>query len=144
MTPLRAWPAMCSLGLAACAAAPDAPDARASAAAAPPASLAGTRWVALADAGADARALPRLEFVREGRLTGYSGCNMLSGTWRMEGDAVRIGPVIATKRMCAGPEGEVERRLLAALAGRGVREGAKLVLHGPGGARFEFTPAQAS
>jgi heat shock protein HslJ len=143
VTPLRAWPAMCSLGLAACAAAPGAPDAPASATAAPPASLAGTRWIALA-AGADARTLPRLEFMREGRLTGYSGCNMLSGTWRMEGEAIRIGPVITTKRMCAGPEGEIERRLLASLGGRAAREGGKLVLHGPGGARFEFTPAQAS
>jgi heat shock protein HslJ len=62
----------------------------------------------------------------------------------MEGDAIRIGPVITTKRMCAGPEGEVERRLIAALGGHAVREGGKLVLHGPGGARFEFTPAQAS
>ena len=138
--PLRAWPALCSLGLAACAAAPGAPDAPA----APPASLAGTRWIALAAGGADARSLARLEFMREGRLTGYSGCNMLSGTWRMEGEAIRIGPVITTKRMCAGPEGEVERRLLASLGGRATREGGKLVLHGPGGARFEFTPAQAS
>lgn len=130
--------ALSAVGLAACAATVEPP-----ASAAVPGELAGTRWVGVAE-GADPRSLPRLEFAREGRLTGYTGCNMMSGTWRLEAGEIRIGPIVATKRMCIGPEGEVERRFLAATGGRVLREGGRLVLSGPGGARFEFTPAQVS
>ena len=130
-----------ALGLSGCAAATQ----TAAPAAGPslPPSLVGTRWVGVAE-GADPRSLPRLEFVRDGRLTGYTGCNLMSGTWRLEAGEIRLGPIVATKRMCIGPEGEVERRFLASTGGRVLREGGRLVLSGPGGARFEFTPAQAS
>ncbi|HEX5130211.1 MAG TPA: META domain-containing protein [Usitatibacter sp.] len=129
----------CALGLAACA---TPPGPGASAAAAP---LAGTRWVAVVD-GAEPQSLPRLEFGEGGKLNGYTGCNMMSGTWRQEGAEARFGPIISTKRFCVGAGGEMEKRLMAALApgARGVREGEKLVLIAPGGARFEFGPAAAS
>ena len=133
--------ALCALGLAACAATVE-PVAPATGASAPP-SLVGTRWVGVAE-GADPRSLPRLEFVRDGRLTGYTGCNLMSGTWRLEAGEIRLGPIVATKRMCIGPEGEVERRFVASTGGRVQREAGRLVLSGPGGARFEFTPAAAS
>jgi len=132
-----AW--SCTLLLGACAVVPQSPAASA------PASLAGTRWVGVVS-GADPRTLPRLEFVREGRVAGYTGCNMLSGAWKMEEGEVRIGPLVTTKRLCLGPEGEVEKRFLAALrdGGHGRREGDRLVFTGPQGARFEFEPAAAS
>ena len=101
--------AVCALGLAACAA-PPGPGATA----APPAPLAGTRWIGVVEGGPDARTLPRLEFTAGGRMAGYTGCNMMSGTWSEEGGEARFGPIIATKRFCAGPEGEVEKRVLAA------------------------------
>jgi heat shock protein HslJ len=140
---------LCLLGLAACAAAPAGPGsappsgARASSAGANP-SLAGTRWVGVLPQGIDSRAAPRLEFVSGGRMTGFTGCNMLSGTWRMEGGEVRFGGIATTKRLCLGPEGEVEKRLLAALGddSRARREGARLVLASPGGARFELTAVE--
>ncbi len=138
---------LCVLGLAACAADPSSGGGAPRAAAAPAAaSVAGTRWVGIVDAGADHRTLPRLEFVREGRLAGYTGCNMLSGAWKMEDGAVRVGALATTKRMCVGPEGEYERRMLAAMGegARGVREGDRLVFTGPGGARFEFREAAAT
>ena len=102
--------------------------------------IAGTRWTATGG-GASA---PRLEFVREGRVTGYTGCNMLSGEWRMEGNEIRFASIATTKRMCLGPEGEVEKRVLAAMGdqARARREGAKLVLESPAGARFEFGEAK--
>lgn len=131
-----AW--ICLLGLAACAAPPATTAGRGDGG-----SLAGTRWLGVIDPALDKRAQPRLEFVGEGRVSGFTGCNMMSGTWRMEGGEIRFGSIAATKRMCLGPEGEVEKRLLAALGSdsRARREGGRLVLTGPGGARFEFVPA---
>jgi heat shock protein HslJ len=107
--------------------------------------LGGTRWVGVVEGAPDAQALPRLEFEAGGRLHGFTGCNMMSGTWKEEAGEARFGPVMSTKRFCPGAGSEIEKRLMAALApgARGVREGGKLVLIAPGGARFEFTPAAA-
>jgi len=142
----RSLISMFLFGLAACAAAPGGAGSGSAGAAPAPggASLAGTRWVAQAGAGADSRATARLEFVPGGRMTGFTGCNMLSGTWRMEGGEVRFGGIATTKRMCLGPEGEVEKRLLAVLGNNTHvrREGSRLVLSAPGGARFEFLEAR--
>jgi heat shock protein HslJ len=71
---------------------------------------------------------------------------MLSGAWRMQGDEVRVGPLVTTKRFCVGEPGEVEKRFLAALGdgGRGRREGGRLVFTGPKGERFEFEQAAAT
>lgn len=126
------------VGLAACAATP-----QATTSAPQPPTLTGTRWVGVVDASTDRRAVPRLEFVREGRLTGFTGCNLLNGTWTVEGAEARLGPAATTKRMCLGPEGDLEKRVLAVLVDRSriTREGAKLVLVSPGGARFEFAEA---
>ncbi|MGZ5102015.1 MAG: META domain-containing protein [Usitatibacter sp.] len=139
MTIGRSIAGLFALGLGACAAEPDAP---AGAAAAAP-SLSGTRWVGVVDASTDRRAVPRLEFVREGRVTGFTGCNLLSGAWGVEGGEVRFGGIATTKRLCLGPEGEIEKRVLAVLGdkSRVTREGAKLVLVAPGGERFEFNEA---
>ena len=107
-----------------------------------PPALAGTRWVGVIDAGLDPAMAPRLEFVA-GRVQGYTGCNMMSGSWRVEGGEVRFGAIAATRRMCVGPGGEIEKRVLAALgdASRVRREGERLVIEAPGGARFVFIPA---
>ena len=136
---------MCALGLGACAAAPTGTAAPPEPVAPAP-SLTGTRWVGVVERDADHRSLPRLEFVTEGRLSGYTGCNMLSGSWRVDGQGVRIERLVTTKRMCVGPEGDTERRLLAAMgAGSRVeRRGGKLVFIAPGGARFEFVEAAAT
>jgi heat shock protein HslJ len=103
-------------------------------------SLAGTRWKGVVESGVDEAATPWLEFV-EGRVAGYTGCNMLSGTWRMEGGEIRMGPMATTKRGCAGAGGEVEKRVLSAMGenARITREGARLVAAVPGGERFEFS-----
>jgi heat shock protein HslJ len=107
-------------------------------------SLVGTRWVGVVAGNPDPRTLPRLEFVSAERVTGYTGCNLLNGAWRVEGSTIRVGPVVSTKRACVGPENEIERRLSAALSGTVTREGDRLVFTAPGGERFEFTPAAAS
>ena len=109
------------------------------AAAAPSSSMNGTRWKGVVD-GTDEGSTPWLEFA-EGRVQGYTGCNMLSGPWHMENQELRIGPLVTTKRACAGPGGEVERRLLSAVNERAhiTRQGDHVVASGPGGERFEFS-----
>jgi heat shock protein HslJ len=143
---------MFALGLGACAVAPGdgtsgSPPAapRAAAALSSTASLVGTRWTGVVE-GADPRTLPRLEFTSEGRVVGFTGCNMLSGAWSAAGGEVKLGPMITTKRGCIGPAGDIERRVLEALGenARVTREGGKLILTGPQGARFEFVEAAAS
>lgn len=112
------------------------------AAAANDGAIAGTRWVGVVDAGTIEANVPRLELVAEGRLAGYSGCNMLNGAWVQQGEEARVGPLVTTKRACVGPGSDIEKRMLSALnEGRLVREGAKLVAIGRNGERFEFTRA---
>lgn len=135
-----------TLGVAACATPPNSgaagsvPRAAAPAAAA---SMIGTRWKGI-DPRAEERSLPWLEFVAEGRLSGFTGCNLLHGAWMNEGGQVRFGSLVTTKRGCAGPEGEMERRVLAVLTreARVTREGSRLVVTGPGGERIEFVEAK--
>jgi heat shock protein HslJ len=132
--------ALLGSGLVACAAPPG------NGVAAESVPIAGTRWVGVVEGNTDPRTLPRLEFAAGGRMSGYSGCNMMSSGYTEDAGAVRFGPVMATKRFCAGPEGEVEKRVMSALGpgARAVREGGKLVVTTPAGARFEFVPAEAS
>jgi len=147
MITARGFLPLVALALGACAGAPqaEAPSrAAAEAPAAAPLSLTGTRWIGVVEGSPDPRSLPRLEFITSERVAGYTGCNMMSGGWRMEGGTVRVGPLVSTKRACVGPESEIERRVVAALAGTVKREGDRLVFTGAGGERFEFMPAQAS
>lgn len=145
-TPLL-W--FCALGMAACAASSDSGGTRerpraAAAAPANPSSMVGTRWKGAPDMATDERHLPVLEFVVEGRLSGFTGCNILHGAWKNEGGQVRIGPLVTTKRGCAGPEGDIERRVLAVLTekARVTREGGRLVFTAPDGQRLEFVEAK--
>lgn len=101
-------------------------------------SLVGTRWKGVVGGGVEESATPYLEFA-EGRLAGFTGCNMLSGGWRMEDNEVRVGPLITTKRGCPGAGGEMEKRVLAVLTERTrfAREGSRLVAT-LGDERMEF------
>jgi heat shock protein HslJ len=104
------------------------------------ASVAGTRWKGVVESGVDEAATPWLEFI-EGRVAGYTGCNMLSGTWRMEGSEIRMGPLVTTKRGCPGAGGDIEKRVLSAMneSARITRQGGRLVAANPGGEHFEFS-----
>ena len=106
---------------------------------APAPSLAGTRWKGVVGSGVDESATPYLEFA-EGRVAGFTGCNMLSGAWRMEDNEVKVGPLVTTKRGCPGAGGEMEKRVLGVLNERTrfAREGSKLVATSPAGERLEF------
>jgi heat shock protein HslJ len=146
MITARSFLPLLALAVGACAQAPAPRQAEAMTPKAAPVSesLVGTRWIGVVPGNPDPRTLPRLEFTTSERVTGYTGCNMMNGGWRMEGGTIRVGPIVATKRACVGPENEIERRLSAALTGTVTREGDRLVFTGPKGERFEFMPAAAS
>jgi heat shock protein HslJ len=141
-----------ALGLAACAAPPGPdnygggpkPPSGADAQPATAQSLAGTRWMGVVDASIDKRFAPWLEFMAGGRVSGYTGCNLMQGAWKDEGGEVRIGPLATTKRACAGPEQEIERRVVAALndKSRVTREAERLVFTTAAGERVEFVEAR--
>ena len=58
------------------------------------------------------------EFAADGRVVGSGGCNRFSGAYVLDGAALAIGPVAATRRACVAPDGvgEQESAYFAALA----------------------------
>ncbi|UHG92645.1 META domain-containing protein [Spirosoma oryzicola] len=59
---------------------------------------------------------PRLEIsLTEGRVTGTTGCNRLSGEVRADTRLIRLGPLVTTKMACAGEANTIEANLLNAL-----------------------------
>ncbi|MEV6259192.1 META domain-containing protein [Streptomyces sp. NPDC051784] len=68
-----------------------------------------------APAGAEEKA--RLTFGEDGSVQGSLGCNSFHGTAEVSGSGITFGPLVSTKKMCPGPEMEVERALLGVLKG---------------------------
>ena len=60
---------------------------------------------------------PTADFGDDGKLTGSGGCNTFSGSYEVDGAALRIGRPASTRRACREPEGvdAQERGYLAAL-----------------------------
>lgn len=52
----------------------------------------------------------------EGKVTGNGGCNDYFAACEFDGTTVKIGPVGATKKFCAGPAGDTETEYFAYLA----------------------------
>jgi len=87
--------------------------------------LVGSRWIAaMVNNGRGGVAsllegtVVTAEFGSDGRVAGSGGCNRFSGPYMLDGTALAIGPVVATRRACLAPEGvgEQEAAYLAALA----------------------------
>lgn len=51
----------------------------------------------------------------EGRAFGNAGCNHWFATYRLEGNALRFGPVGSTRKLCAPALMEQEQRFLQAM-----------------------------
>lgn len=100
---------LCAAALiAGCAATPPAP--------APATDIHGT-WVieqARAEPILDKRRA-RLVLGRDGRLSGHNSCNAMNGSFTLEGDRIRIGPVATTRMACPELLREQEDRILTAL-----------------------------
>ncbi len=60
---------------------------------------------------------PYLEFnVKQGRFSGSTGCNRISGGYRVDGSSLRMTPVAVTRRACPGEEAQqIEASFLKAL-----------------------------
>lgn len=52
--------------------------------------------------GSTAQSSPNLTFAAEGTVTGTDGCNRLTGSWSVDGDVVRLGPLASTRMYCEG------------------------------------------
>ncbi|MFC8227731.1 META domain-containing protein [Streptomyces sp. NPDC057287] len=92
----------------------------------PPAPLTGTTWkVTGLASGSTAASLPagtedkaHLTFAKDGSVEGSLGCNSFHGKAAVSGFTLAFGPLVTTRKMCPGPEMELERALLGVLEGR--------------------------
>lgn len=61
------------------------------------------------------RALARLEFGADGRLSGHTSCNTLSAAYVLEGERLRIDTISTSHQRCGRLQLEQEDRILSAL-----------------------------
>ena len=53
---------------------------------------------------------------KDGQITGSTGCNSYMGPYKVDGDAITIGPLASTKKACSSDElSKQEASYLAAL-----------------------------
>lgn len=92
----------------------------------PPAPLTGTAWkVTGLVSGSTATSLPagtegkaHLTFGKDGSVEGSLGCNSFHGKATVAGSTITFGPLASTRKMCPGPEMELESTLLGVLKGK--------------------------
>jgi heat shock protein HslJ len=79
--------------------------------------LANTSWTVTSLAGVPTvgPARPTMTFAADGTVSGNTGCNQYSGTYRTEGSSITITKVASTLMMCAGPGADVEALFLKGL-----------------------------
>ena len=85
----------------------------------------------------------RARFER-GRVTGFSGCNNLMGSYTLDGNRLALGPLAGTMMACPEPGSSIENAFKAAFAGtlRYAITGDRLSLTSEGGATLiEKEPA---
>lgn len=75
-------------------------------------SLAGSEWTPEDMIGDENP--PFIQFRAQGQLSGFAGCNNMTGSYEQEEDALRFGPIATTRKMCANGM-ETETYLLQAL-----------------------------
>ncbi len=57
----------------------------------------------------------RLDLASDGTLSGHGSCNTLRGRYTLEGNRIRIGPIVTTRMACGEALMEQEDRVLTAL-----------------------------
>jgi heat shock protein HslJ len=58
---------------------------------------------------------PTLELSQDGDVLGDTGCNSFSGSYQLDGTALRLEPLAVTEMACDGPEGAQEEHVLGVL-----------------------------
>lgn len=108
--------------------------------------LASTRWSLVELGGKPPEAglggqMPWLEFAAEdARVTGFAGCNRMSGTYRVDGSNLSFDPLMLTRRACPqgmGGEQELARALQETKAHR-ITDGALVLEAADGRALAKF------
>jgi heat shock protein HslJ len=86
---------------------------------APGGGLEGTSWVVESIGGASPApaSAPTMIFGEDGSVSGSSGCNQYSGTFRTDGDAITISQLASTMMACEDERMAVEAAFSAALSG---------------------------
>jgi len=70
--------------------------------------LTGNNWVLNSlmgntlDVSKFAQGLPSLNFLKDGMLTGFTGCNTINGKFDIVGTALNLGNMASTKKNCPG------------------------------------------
>ena len=110
---------------------------------APITDLGGTTWslVALGTSTDLAGTMPDIGFAEDGTVSGFAGCNTFTGSYTVDGSALRLGPLATTRMACPGPTSAVEADVLAGLAGVrtwSIAPDGKLVLDGA--SRLTYRP----
>ncbi|MBB1503072.1 META domain-containing protein [Propioniciclava sp. MC1683] len=52
---------------------------------------------------------PTVEFAEDGTVSGTGGCNQLAGSFEVDGNAIKIGPLASTMMSCEEPAGVMEQ-----------------------------------
>lgn len=83
-----------------------------------PADTPAGRWLAedIGGGGVIDNAQSVLELAADGTVTGSGGCNRMTGTAVIEGDALSFGPIASTRMGCVPALGDQEAKFFAALA----------------------------
>ncbi|MFF8833744.1 META domain-containing protein [Streptomyces sp. NPDC015131] len=112
----------------------------------PPAPLQGTTWkVNSLVSGKTATSLPAgtegkasMVFGKDGFVRGNLGCNQFSAPVTVEGSTLTFGRITSTRKLCAGPQMELERALTAAMQGKATYtvDHRTLTITAPGGTGF--------
>ncbi len=78
----------------------------------------GETWVLRSVRGVEAipeSAVPSIQFLTNGRLTGNTSCNQMNGRYALDGVAVDFAGLATTRMACDGAPGEMEPRFLQTL-----------------------------
>ncbi|MCF6312221.1 MAG: serine hydrolase [Verrucomicrobiales bacterium] len=87
---------------------------------APPLKLTDTAWQLTEvvqktlPSAADLRTV-NITFTKDGKTKGFSGCNSFNGGYTSKASSLKLGPLMSTRRACAGAAGELEILILQAL-----------------------------
>jgi len=100
-----------------------------------------TRWVVdTVLAGSAASSVPKgteahLTFGPDGTVTGHTGCNSLTGHYRVDGTKITFSELVSTRMACDDDRGRLEQEVLAVLDGAVEYrvEGDRLTLTHPSG-----------